>query len=108
MGMSRRSRYASWMFAIALLVAGVLLPGQASHAQDATTGMMVVKTDGQGARLRESPSATSAVLGVIPEGAHVTASTSTIEAEARLWRFVTFGSLSGYVADEFLTDLCEI
>jgi hypothetical protein len=69
----------------------VTLPGPELRLRVANTG-------GEGARLREGPSVTAAVLRTLPEGAVVEA-----EADSLAWRAVrTEGGQSGWVAAQFL------
>jgi hypothetical protein len=79
-------------------------PASATSPSPTPTGDMFVVsgTEGDGLRLRESPSATAEVIDVLPEGTLVEATGDQSEEEGRLWRRVQAPQGDGWVADEFL------
>jgi hypothetical protein len=58
---------------------------------------VVAGTDGLGLRMREGPSLTANIVGLIAEGV-------TVVGESYAWRRVTIGNQTVWVADEFLRE----
>src|SRR5688500_2271671 len=94
---------------ILLVIAMIATDARDAYGQDIEVTMIVTKTDGQGARLRESPSTSSRVIVVIDEGSRVTAIGGELEGDGKLWRKVDDRSGNvGYVVLDYLADLTEV
>lgn len=75
---------------------------QAPAAPAART-LQVSGTDGSGLRLRPAPGTAGAPVAVLPEGAVVTPTGNSAQAEGMLWREVAAeGGLSGWAAADYL------
>ena len=116
----RRAGVSRWL--LILLIATVLLaPADAVRAASTarmpssalapltapaeafTTGTRaVVRSDGQGLRLRGTPSIIGTVVTTLPEGSQVTILEGRVSADGYWWQRIQAGNLNGWVAELYL------
>jgi len=96
------------LYAAVLALVLILVVPSIVQAQDTEVPMIVTNTEGQGARLRESPSTSAPVIVVIDEGTKLTGLGEPITANGFIWRQVRDAEgHSGYVVADFLTTVSE-